>query len=57
MTYEIIQKIIMASGISAGENVLIHFWGDDKDKNIANNFMIAWLLLALHQHCYSNQEK
>ena len=41
MTYEIIQKIIMASGISAGENVLIHFWGDDKDKNIANNFMIA----------------
>ena len=41
MTYEIIQKIIMASGISAGENVLIHFWGDDKDKNIDNNFMIA----------------
>ena len=41
MTYETIQKIVIASGVSAGENVLIHFWGDDKDKDIANNFMIA----------------
>jgi hypothetical protein len=41
MTYETIQKIVIASGVSAGENVLIHFWGDDKDKEIANNFMIA----------------
>ena len=29
MTYETIQKIVIASGVSAGENVLIHFWGDD----------------------------
>lgn len=41
MTYEIIHKIVVASGVTAGESVLIHFWGDDKDKEIANKFMIA----------------
>ncbi len=41
MTYETIQKIVIASGVTAGEQVLIHFWGDDKDKEIANDFMIA----------------
>ena len=41
MTYELIRKIVVASGVTAGESVLIHFWGDDKDKEIANKFMIA----------------
>ncbi len=41
MTYEIIQKIVAASGVTAGEKVLVHFWGDDKDKQIANDFIIA----------------
>lgn len=41
MTYEIIQKIVKASGVTTGEKVLIHFWGEDKDKEIANKFMIA----------------
>ena len=41
MTYELIHKIVVASGVTAGESVLIHFWGDDKDKEIANKFMIA----------------
>ena len=41
MEYKIIQKIVIASGVTAGENILIHFWGDDKDKGIANDFMIA----------------
>ena len=41
MDRKIISKIVKASGISAGEMVLIHFWGEDADKEIANNFMAA----------------
>ena len=41
MDREIISKIVKASGISAGEMVLVHFWGEDADKEIANNFMAA----------------
>ena len=39
MDRKIISKIVKASGISAGEMVLIHFWGEDADKEIANRFM------------------
>ncbi|MBD5511560.1 MAG: aminopeptidase [Lachnospiraceae bacterium] len=39
MDRKIIFKIVKASGISAGEMVLIHFWGEDTDKEIANRFM------------------
>ena len=39
MDKKIISKIVKASGISAGEMVLIHFWGEDIDKEIANRFM------------------
>ncbi|MDE7095669.1 MAG: aminopeptidase, partial [Anaeroplasmataceae bacterium] len=38
---KIISKIVKASGISASEMVLIHFWGEDKDKEIANDFMVS----------------
>ena len=41
MDRKIISKIVKASGISADEMVLIHFWGEDADKEIANNFMAA----------------
>lgn len=41
MDRKIISKIVKASGVSSGEMILIHFWGDDADKEIANNFMIA----------------
>lgn len=41
MDRKIISKIVEASGISAGEMVLIHFWGEDADKGIANGFMAA----------------
>ncbi|MDE6518359.1 MAG: aminopeptidase, partial [Acetatifactor sp.] len=41
MDRKIISKIVKASGISAGEMVLIHFWGEDADKEIANSFMAA----------------
>ncbi len=36
-----ISKIVKASGIFSGEMILIHFWGEDADKEIANNFMTA----------------
>lgn len=41
MDTTIISKIVKAGGISAGETVLIHFWGEDADKKIANRFMAA----------------
>ena len=41
MDRKIISKIVKASGITAGEMVLIHFWGEDADKEIANSFMAA----------------
>lgn len=41
MKREIIQKIVKASGVVSGELVLIHFWGEDAEKTIANEFMIA----------------
>lgn len=41
MDRKTISKIVKASGISAGEMVLIHFWGEDADKEIANDFMAA----------------
>lgn len=41
MDRKIISKIVKASGISAGEMILIHFWGEDTDKEIANSFMAA----------------
>lgn len=34
-----IHKIVKGSGVVAGENVLIHFWGEDADKEIANEFI------------------
>ena len=41
MDRKIISKIVKASGISAGEMVLVHFWGEDADKEIANSFLTA----------------
>ena len=40
MNKKTISKIVKASGISSGEMVLVHFWGEDVDKDIANNFMV-----------------
>lgn len=41
MKKELIQKIVKASGVTPGELILIHFWGEDSDKWIANEFLIA----------------
>ncbi len=41
MNLDTITKIVKASGVTAGELILIHFWGEDKDKAVANDFMTA----------------
>lgn len=41
MDRKTISKIVKATGISAGEMVLVHFWGEVTDKEIANSFMAA----------------
>ncbi len=41
MDRKTISKIVKASGVSSGEMILVHFWGEDADKEIANNFMVA----------------
>ena len=49
MKNETISKIVKASGISAGELVLVHFWGEDADKDIANRFVAAVAALGANQ--------
>ena len=41
MKSETISRLVKASGVSAGELILIHFWGEDADKDIANRFVAA----------------
>lgn len=41
MNHETISKMVRASGVSAGELVLIHFWGEDTEKEIANRFAVS----------------
>lgn len=41
MNTDCIRKIVKTSGVTAGETVLVHFWGEDADKAIANEFVAA----------------
>lgn len=41
MDFETISRMVRASGVSEGELVLVHFWGEDADKEIANRFAAA----------------
>ena len=41
MEKKVIDRIVKASGISAGERVLVHFWGEDSHKETANAFLAA----------------
>ena len=41
MNTQTIYNMVKASGVSAGEMVLIHFWGEDCQKSIANQFVTA----------------
>ena len=36
-----IEKIVKANKVSQGEFILIHFWGEDADRQIANDFQAA----------------
>lgn len=41
MKFKFIPELVKASGVQKGEMVLIHFWGEDRDKEIANQFLSA----------------
>ena len=41
MKRDTIRAIVKASGVCPGELVLVHFWGEDSDKYIANDFTCA----------------
>ena len=41
MNERTIAGIVKASGVSAGELILVHFWGEDSQKDIANRFVAA----------------
>ncbi len=41
MNKDYIKKIVRASGVASGELILIHFWGEDSEKMIANEFLSA----------------
>ncbi|MBQ7025675.1 MAG: aminopeptidase [Peptococcaceae bacterium] len=41
MRTDYIHKIVKASGVAASETVLIHFWGEDSEKEIANAFLVS----------------
>ena len=41
MNYEMIARLVKASDVSAGELILIHFWGENEDKAIADRFAAA----------------
>ena len=41
MDKRIIQKIVEASGLSKGELILIHFWGEDVNRQVADDFAVA----------------
>lgn len=41
MEFETILKLVKASGAKEGEMILVHFWGEDADREIANRFAAA----------------
>lgn len=41
MNQERVTRLVKASGVCAGEMILVHFWGEDADLEIAHRFMIA----------------
>ncbi len=41
MEIDIIKKIVKASGVTSGELILIHFWGEDSDIGLMHKFAVA----------------
>lgn len=46
MNEDVVFKIVQATGVLQSELILVHFWGDDVDKHIANNFCKAVVVLG-----------
>lgn len=40
MEKELIKKLLKATGVKEGELILLHFWGEDKDREILHDFSI-----------------
>ncbi len=38
MNLDTITRIVQAGGVTAGELILMHFWGEGQDKASANGF-------------------
>lgn len=38
LEHNIIRKVVEAMQLKQGELVLLHFWGEDKDREILHNF-------------------
>ena len=57
MTRETIAKIVKASGVSAGELILIHFWGENADKTVADQFAAAVAALGIHGRDPADHER
>lgn len=53
MTRETIAKIVKASGVSAGEMILIHFWGQDRRRSVCRRRRRAGRL-ALEGEAYTD---
>ncbi len=41
MDIDTITRLVKATGVAPGELILVHFWGEDGDKEIANRFTAA----------------
>ena len=41
MEFETIRRLVKASGVKEGELILVHFWGEDTDREIVNRFAAA----------------
>jgi len=41
MEMDLIKRIVLSCGIQSGERVLLHFWGDDAQKETANRYLAA----------------
>lgn len=53
MNLNYIHRLVKATGVQSGELILIHFWGEDSEKEIANAFFSTVATLAQHPF-YSN---
>ena len=49
MEFETIRRLVKASGVKEGELILVHFWGEDTDREIVNRFAAAVAALGVNE--------